>query len=172
MPKQFNDFGFKPTPWTSFDVVMVWVGSMANRFADSNSEVSNLSLLNGLKALKGDNTGKQLFDQVRWTVDPLSPTTVPAADASGFVSLAPAKRKSSESSLATVFDSKRLNRHFAQLAPLSQTAGAEDRAHQMEKWGGVGPDYVPKASNLWIAGPEKTVDGSSVLINGPQFGWF
>ena len=30
----------------------------------------------------------------------------------------------------------------------------------------------PRASNLWIAGPQKTTDGSTILINGPQFGNF
>lgn len=30
----------------------------------------------------------------------------------------------------------------------------------------------PRASNLWIVGPEKTTDGSTILINGPQFGNF
>lgn len=35
-----------------------------------------------------------------------------------------------------------------------------------------GDDERPRASNLWIAGPEKTTDGSTILINGPQFGNF
>lgn len=30
----------------------------------------------------------------------------------------------------------------------------------------------PRASNLWIVGPGKTTDGSTILINGPQFGNF
>lgn len=30
----------------------------------------------------------------------------------------------------------------------------------------------PRASNLWIAGPGKTTDGSTILVNGPQFGNF
>lgn len=30
----------------------------------------------------------------------------------------------------------------------------------------------PRASNIWIVGPEKTADGSTVLLNGPQFGNF
>lgn len=30
----------------------------------------------------------------------------------------------------------------------------------------------PRASNIWIFGPEKTTDGSTILLNGPQFGNF
>ncbi len=174
MPKQFNDFGFKPTQWTPFDVVMVWVGSMANRFSDSNSEVSNLDLLNNLIAQKGEAVGRQIFDQVRWENDPLAPTTVPLEDAPKTAMLAPAKasKQAPAKMLAAAPARKRLNQHLGQLAPLSNEVAAADRQYQIAKWGGVGPDFVPKASNLWIAGPNKTSDGSTVFINGPQFGWF
>ncbi|HRO11963.1 penicillin acylase family protein, partial [Amaricoccus sp.] len=33
-------------------------------------------------------------------------------------------------------------------------------------------DDRPRASNLWILGPKKTTDGSTILVNGPQFGNF
>jgi penicillin amidase len=171
MSKQFNDYGFKPSTWTPFDVVMVWVGSMANRFADSNSEVANLDLLTNLKALKGDSIGKQIFDQVRWVKDPLSPTTAPADSAVTTAALVPKKRDQASRMLAAA-DRQRLDRHLARLAPISAAAAQQDRDLQTAKWGGIGPDFVPKASNLWIAGPSKTADGSTVLINGPQFGWF
>ena len=46
---------------------------------------------------------------------------------------------------------------FAGLADLPVQGGEDDR---------------PRASNLWILGPEKTTDGSTILVNGPQFGNF
>lgn len=46
---------------------------------------------------------------------------------------------------------------FAALADLPSLAGDDER---------------PRASNLWIASPKKTSDGSTILINGPQFGNF
>ena len=46
---------------------------------------------------------------------------------------------------------------FAGLADLPIQGGEDDR---------------PRASNLWILGPEKTTDGSTILVNGPQFGNF
>ncbi|SDO50647.1 penicillin acylase family protein [Phyllobacterium sp. OV277] len=32
-----------------------------------------------------------------------------------------------------------------------------------------GDDMRPRASNIWIVGPKKTIDGSTILVNGPQF---
>ena len=32
MPKEFNDLEFQPSDWTAYDVAMVYVGTMANRF--------------------------------------------------------------------------------------------------------------------------------------------
>ena len=46
---------------------------------------------------------------------------------------------------------------FAGLANLPVTGSDDDR---------------PRASNLWILGPKKTTDGSTILVNGPQFGNF
>src|SRR5690606_27602586 len=34
MPTDYVDFGFQPAPLTDFDVVKIWVSSMANRFSD------------------------------------------------------------------------------------------------------------------------------------------
>lgn len=49
LPKQFNTFGFTPKRWEPFDVAMIFVGTMANRFSDSTSEIDNLALLTALK---------------------------------------------------------------------------------------------------------------------------
>lgn len=35
-----------------------------------------------------------------------------------------------------------------------------------------GDNDRPRASNIWLVGPEKTSDGSTILLNGPQFGNF
>ncbi len=34
LPKQFNTFGFTPKRWEPFDVAMIFVGTMANRFSE------------------------------------------------------------------------------------------------------------------------------------------
>jgi len=77
LPKQFIDAGFDPMPWSGYDVAMIWIGTMANRFSGGSSELANLQLLQQLVQAKGETIGQQLFDQLRWLEDPTSPTTVP-----------------------------------------------------------------------------------------------
>ncbi|MBP7000422.1 MAG: penicillin acylase family protein [Amaricoccus sp.] len=141
LPKEFTDFGFEPTPWTDFDVAMIYVGTMAGRFSYYSAELNNAKVLDALVEQHGETLGKQLFDQIFWIEDPLAPTTVPAGEQY--------ERKAE----ATPVDASR----FAGLDGLSLPGGDDDR---------------PRASNLWILGPEKTTDGSTILVNGPQFGNF
>ena len=142
LPKEFTEFGFEPTAWTDFDVAMIYVGTMAGRFSHFSSELNNAKALDALVAQHGEAEGRKLFDQIFWIEDPLAPTTVPAGEQYQQKAEAPAP-----------VDATR----FAGLADLPPQAGDDDR---------------PRASNLWILGPEKTTDGSTVLVNGPQFGNF
>ncbi|MBS0341302.1 MAG: penicillin acylase family protein [Proteobacteria bacterium] len=155
LPKQFNDAGFEPkADWTGYDVAMIWVGTMANRYSNVSSELANLRLLEQLRKAKGDVQGRQLFDQIRWVEDPLAPTTVPRTGAGAKQAALPGGEQT------------------ARLAPVSPELLAArddvDAAHR----GVAEPWQRPIASNLWIAGPKKTTDGSTVFINGPQFNWF
>jgi penicillin amidase len=160
LPKQFSDAGFKPkADWTGYDVAMIWVGTMANRYSNLSSEVANLRLLDQLRKARGDVAGRQLFDQIRWVEDPLAPTTVPRAGAAA--SLAAAQ--------PTGDNNNDLQARLAPVSPELLVARNEvDAAHR----GVAEPWTRPIASNLWIAGPTKTTDGSTVFINGPQFNWF
>lgn len=80
LPKEFTDFGFEPTPWTDFDVAMIYVGTMAGRFSYFSNELNNAKVLDALVSQHGETVGKQLFDQIFWIEDPLAPTTVPAGE--------------------------------------------------------------------------------------------
>jgi penicillin amidase len=153
MPKQFLDYGFSPSRWTAYDVAMVWVGTMANRYSDSSSEIPNYQVLQELIAAKGETEGRALFDQLVWLDDPLAPTTVPREGAIGKAGpRAPSQRP--------------------QLAPI--TPGLRDVGVEMNarSGGGQWPNTAPVASNIWITGKGRTVDAKSVLVNGPQFQWF
>ncbi|MFP3700096.1 penicillin acylase family protein, partial [Burkholderia sp. SIMBA_013] len=77
MPKEFNDLGFAPADWTAYDVAMIFIGTMANRFSDANSEIDNLALLTALKDRHGDAEAMRIFNQLRWLTDSRAPTTVP-----------------------------------------------------------------------------------------------
>jgi len=150
LPRQFIDAGFKPkADWTGYDVAMIWIGTMANRYSNVSSEVANLRLLDQLRKARGDVAGRQLFDQIRWVEDPLAPTTVPRTAAT---------LKTASSTV--------------DLAPVSPELLAARNDIDAARRGVAEPWTRPIASNLWIAGPDKTTDGSTVFINGPQFNWF
>jgi len=190
LPKQFADAGFDPTLWTGYDVAMIWVGTMANRFSNSSSEISNLQLLTQLKTAKGDTVGKQMFDQIRWLEDTKSPTTVPRPGGYTNVEVAALSKPSTRPpALASLHEGKKhvqsatTNAHalvkggvarqqMNGLAPVSDSVLVAE-SNLAAAWRGTAtPEQRPKASNLWIVSGKKTTDGSTMLINGPQFGWF
>lgn len=172
MPKQFNDFDFTPTPWTAYDAAVIWVGSAAGRYSDSNAEVSNLALLTNLQTKHGAALGKAIFDQVRWANDPLAPTTVPTADAVKSATRSPAKPRRWIAHTAANGVQKYIgDTHLTQLRPVSPLVQEALRQQEFSKHGGAGPDFVPKASNAWIAAPARSVEGKTVFINGPQQGF-
>ncbi|MEN5179644.1 penicillin acylase family protein [Comamonas testosteroni] len=154
LPKQFIDAGFEPkADWSGYDVAMIWVGTMANRYSNVSSELANLRLLEQLRKAKGDVQGRQLFDQIRWVEDTRAPTTVPRINGA----IRPIAANDG---------------HMAKLATVSpELLAARDEMDAAHR-GVAQPWQRPIASNLWIAGPQKTSDGSTVFINGPQFNWF
>jgi penicillin G amidase len=142
LPREFAEFGFEPSPWTEFDIAMVYVGTMAGRFSHFSNELNNAKVLDTLIGQHGEAQGRQIFDQIFWIEDPLAPTTVPAGEQYQKKAEAPAP-----------VDADR----FAGLSTLPIQGNADDR---------------PRASNIWLLGPKKTTDGSTILVNGPQFGNF
>ena len=155
-PKQFIDAGFEPkADWTGYDVAMIWVGTMANRFSNASSEIANLARLNQLRQARGDVIGRQLFDQTQWLEDPQAPTTVPRPQRPMPTSMPAPSQASSQ----------------ARLAPVSPDVLVASDDLDAARRGLARPEQRPTASNLWIVGPGKTTDGSTIFVNGPQFGW-
>ncbi len=183
MPKQFIDLGFEPEDWTPMDVVMIFVGSMCNRFSDFNTEIDNLSLLTALKARHGDDKGPQIFNQLKWINDPHAPTTVPQGPAERKVvgplaqqahpdnaaQLAALVSPSEQTLLALTRLPKGERGELLHLAPAeAQVLLAEGLARE----GLTGMAGYPQASNMWIVGKGKADGANAILLNGPQFGWF
>ncbi len=160
LPQQFTDFGFAPSDWTGYDVAMVWIGTMANRYSDYSEEISNYQVLQQLLAANGPVKGRALFEQLVWTEDPLAPTTVPGPN-SGRDPAANGESSSSPRPKA-----------LPSLKPVSpqlrDTGEVQAIRHGGEGW----PSGAPKASNLWAVGASKASGAKSILVNGPQFQWF
>lgn len=168
LPKAFGDYGFEPTPWTAYDVAMVFVGSIAHRYADFNSERDNLAFLQAMEARHGEEKAWDLFNGLKWLRDQTSPTTIERAGPEHIP----------EMERPAYLDRMRKTNPVARLFldDSGQFAGLTDGPERLEahqkRLGRVGfnahPEFAP-ASNFWaVSGLE---DAAGALLNGPQFGF-
>lgn len=162
LPKEFTTFGFDPSRWTGYDVAMVFVGTMANRYSDANAELDNLALLSGLTAQHGEHAGRALFDQLKWLVDTRAATTITTSVASGRGRAAAAGATADSTSRATT------------VRPLSPAARAVVTAARTSPAPGLAAATVQAVgfSNAWVVGRTRAASAKSMLLNGPQFSWF
>jgi penicillin G amidase len=152
MPKEFVDYDFKPSLWASEDIAMVWVGLILNRFFSASSEVSNLDLLTQLQKEKGQAEGLKVYQQLRWLDDPKAPTIIQSEQAPQF--------------------SARQQTISKKVLPISSHAAETYLAQARIAMGKSVIDGVPTASNAWVVKADKTIEGQTVLYNGPQQGWY
>jgi len=180
MPKEFNDLQFQPSDWTPYDVAMVFVGTMANRFSDANSEIDNLALLTALKDQHGDARAMQIFNQLRWMTDSRAPTTVPEEE--GVYQPNATKATKAQATLSYAlprFDGtppmlERIARD-PQTRGVLHDATADTPARLLAQFAESGQPGIagfPTTSNMWIVGRDHAKDARSILLNGPQFGWW
>ncbi|WP_116473204.1 penicillin acylase family protein [Zobellella maritima] len=159
MPKQFIDYGFTPAPWDEFDVAMLFIGSMINRFGDYNTELENQQLLAALEQQHGRPQARQLFDTLLPYLSKEAPDTITDGDWS------PAGRQAVERRLTAGLTSTARQDESPLLAMHTPGAGR----HGTLDWEGF--NEAP-FSNILVLGKDKTRDASAVLINGPQFGFY
>ena len=143
LPTQYEDFGFMPKKWSAFDVAMVFVGTMLNRFGDFNTELLNLNILLTLKEQHGEKNAMKIFNQLIPKVVKGAPTTIPAEDWP----------------IQTTFDESSQNSLHAALSSENLDSSSHHRR---------GAPF----SNIMIIGKEKAKGADSILMNGPQFGWY
>lgn len=157
MPKQFFDFDFQPTKWTPTDVIMIFVGTMCNRYSDFNNEVGNKTLLDYLNMLYDETTASNIFNQLKWINDPGAPTTVPSNSllARNEYGTKTVSRGTTRSDLLRA-EHERIVRDNTILATIGLPTLTES----------------PLASNVWIVGNPKTKGKGAILMNGPQFSHF
>ncbi|MES2290384.1 MAG: penicillin acylase family protein [Pseudomonadota bacterium] len=156
MPKQFNDFGFKPEAWSDLDIAMSWVGQLLFRFSDYTSQISNSKMLAELTAQHGAADARRIFSTLRWRDDPTSKLTVLPED--------------QKSGRAGVPGKPFRPVEMTGLKPISPAAAAEEARQSVSLWGGTGPDKTPHSSNTWLANRDKLSDADAVLVSGPQVG--
>ncbi|WP_166267198.1 penicillin G acylase [Providencia sp. M-27] len=176
MPKQFIDYDFLPSQWTSFDVAMIMVGTMANRFSDMNSEIDNLALLTALKDKYGEQLGVEFFNQINWLNNPNAPTTISSEE----FTYSDSQKTKNTSQLNQISDYRLTAPMFERTAKdttgkviaLSSQENNALIAKQYEQSGANGLAGYPTTSNVWLVGKTKASGAKAILLNGPQFGWF
>ena len=140
-PKQFIDIGFSPGAWTAYDVAMIFIGTMVNRYGDFNTELENLVIFRALVEQHGEQAARELFELLNPRFTDNAPTTIPREDWS----------KAAPDVLA-------LDNSASILPPLIEVAFASP--------------VISGMSNCYVLGQDKASGASSILVNGPQFGWF
>ncbi len=140
MPKQFVDNEFEPENWVAYDVVMIFIGTMANRYGDFNTELDNLKIQQSLIERHGETRGRHLFSHLNPRFTDTAPTTIPREDWS-----------------VPVPDN-------LEVKSLELTAPANYLAFTEAVMTGM--------SNCYVIGRDKVDGANSILVNGPQFGWF
>ncbi len=169
MPKQFIDYGFLPSQWNSFDVAMIMVGTMANRFSDMNSEIDNLALLTALKDKYGEQMGVKVFDQINWLNNPNAPTTISPQE----FTYSDSKNNKITTQLnqindyrltAPMFDRPAKN-NSGKLIALSPKQNNALISQQYEQGGANGIAGYPTTSNIWLVGKNKASGANAILLN-------
>ena len=144
MSRQFLDFGFEPQYWTAYDVAMIYVGTMINRFGDMNTELTNLFILNTLTAQHGEEDGKNIFDQLipRNTLSG-APTSIPAGEWSPVAKI-------------------------NQLDPKLTLAKLNIKPDHIPAQESI----MAAFSNCVLIGRAKAESADAIVVGGPQFGYF
>ncbi len=144
MPKQFGDHDFAPATWDEYDVAMIFIGTMNNRYGDFNTEIDNAKILSALQQQHGAVKGSLLFDALNPRFTDNAPTTIPSEDWS-----------------ESAYDSLALNSGGSSNSIAIATTSLSPKSA-----------VTTGMSNCYILGKSKVSGANSILVNGPQFGWF
>jgi penicillin amidase len=140
---------------------MIFVGTMANRFSDFNTELDNQDFLAYLNTMYDEDTAWNIFNQTNWKNDPGAPTTVPNANGGLMADSKPQK--------AEILSNRKKE--------IKKSIGSKRKAQALhdELFTKLGLPVLNQnalTSNFWSVGKKKTYGKGSILMNGPQFGWY
>ncbi|MFK7731966.1 MAG: penicillin acylase family protein [Pseudomonadales bacterium] len=141
LPLEFSEYDFEPGEWSAYDVAMVFVGTMVNRFGDYNTELDNARILSLLAKAHGAETAKSIFDDLNPRYTEGTPTSISSSD----WQMPQVSNKASSHHLVSEY------------ASTVQTSPS---------------DIATGFSNCFVLGPDKASGANSILVNGPQFGWY
>ncbi|MDD9798494.1 MAG: penicillin acylase family protein, partial [Alphaproteobacteria bacterium] len=176
LPFEFTQNQFMPENWNEYDVAMLFVGSMLLRYGDFNTELENQVFLDSLRAQHGQEIAQLIFDAVNPRNHDKAPTSIPANDwqwqkQTSMPRLAP---NQAANHVANHASDKKLAppTRTPQLTPLqAKTKAPIDRPIDRHIVAPPTPS-TQGFSNALVLGPKRLQGAKTVLINGPQFGWY
>jgi penicillin amidase len=173
LPPEFDRAGFRPSSWTGADVAQIFIAFMATRYSDggTGNETRSAAWLEALTTRFGPEKGRSMFEDLyQKNEDPGMVTTIPreekwrerALPAGGGAGAGPATK--------TVKPRK-----VSALVPpgISEAAARMDATEegQIADLARLGVP-VKLGSYSWIIGPSRTLNGSTILLGGPQMGFY
>ena len=172
LPIEFTHYDFVPSRWTAYDVAMLFVGSIAHRYSDFNSEVDNLALLQDLEKQHGKEKAWSVFNASKWLLDKDSPTTVPVSERP-FPGESKLLRPAYLDKLAAVDRTTRVVRNDQGefVGTTDETDVAALELAQLARSGAEFSSSMSPASNFWAVDSSRLIDADGALVNGPQFDW-
>ncbi|MEM9529735.1 MAG: penicillin acylase family protein [Pseudomonadota bacterium] len=141
-PQQLIEWGIEPQDWTAYDVAMIFIGTMNNRYGDFNTERENAAILAELTRLHGEDDGLALFNLLNPRFTDGAPTTIPVED----------WNRPGQDALASA-------------EAVASAASRPPRLATLEP-------PPSGFSNVYLLGKSRTEGANAVIVNGPQFGWF
>ena len=174
LPAEFSYYDFAPQEWQIFDLVMIFVGSMAHRYADFNEELGNLEFFIALQEQHGLEHAWKIFAATMPLYDAASPVTVPVNES--------VRQRGAEHPEPPPYIERLQSVSFAYRREVFATSGRFQFISEDENYrqylrtvfahsGSPGAAGFSSASNIWLLRGDKLADADAVMVNGPQFGW-
>lgn len=171
LPADFKNAGLTPARWTEDDIAQLFISFMATRYSDGSGtvEVRDAAWMQEWTARFGPEKAKLLFDDlITSRDDPSSIPTIPRGEdwraraVPGSKSGPRPARQGSRGQLSGALPSG-----VAQVAE----RWAASEAAQNDAIHGLGvPTRI--GSYGWVIGPDRTLNGTTILLGGPQMGLF
>jgi penicillin amidase len=170
LPADFTRVGLTPARWTPADVGQIFIGFMATRYSEGNvqAEARDAAWLKELTARFGAERAKLLFDDLITSSGGREIPTIPRGEDWRSHAL-PSSKKAEAMPAATP------SGQVSGMVPAGITEVADRLTQidiaQTEALRGLGVP-LKLGSYGWVVGKTRTLNGSAILLGGPQMGLF
>jgi penicillin amidase len=161
-----------PNDWTPEDILAL-EAALLRQFdpgAQDQGQLTNARLIQYLQTAFGENSGTQMFNDLRWRNDPDAQTYIPESEA-GANTAAAAKPTADKTRKIAKAASNPAEKKKALAGVQKITEPVENLwAKRVDTLKGINA-YVQMGSYAWVVGKKKTASGRPTIYSGPQMGF-